>query len=257
MLKKRIIARLDIKAPNLIHPVRMEGLRVLGDPATFAERYDDQGVDEILYVDTVASLYGRNNLLSLIEHTSERVFCPITVAGGVRSVEDAKALLRAGADKVAVNTAAVAFPHLIDDLVLAIGSQAVVLQVDAKWIGGDRRSDHVIFVDGGRQRGGRSVVEWVEEGVLRGVGEVLLTSIDQQGTGTGFNNALATKLGHGQIGIPLVVSGGMGVVGDGPTAFASGADGIAIGSALHSKMVTVQSIKRAVRDAGIPVREAA
>ena len=252
MLKKRIIARLDIKAPNLIMPIRMEGLRKVGDPQTFAERYDNQGGDEIIYVDTVSSLYGRSNILDLVRKTSERAFCPLTVAGGARSVEDALSLLRTGADKIAINTAATKYPSLLSDLASRLGAQAVVLQVDVKCIEGRWG----VMVDGGREDSGRDAVEWVTQAVEYGAGEILLTSIDRQGSGIGMDIDLIRAVSDA-VSVPVVASGGVSHADYAAAGFEAGADGVAVASALHKDFTTLAEIRQTLRDSGIPVRNAA
>jgi len=184
MRKVRLVARLDIKGPNLIKGIHLEGLRVIGAPNEHALRYYQQGADEFIYMDCVASLYGRNNLGDIVQNAVKDVFVPITVGGGIRSVEDATHLLRCGADKVAVNTAAVANPKLISDIARRFGSQCMVLSIEAKQIGPDRWE---VFTDNGRERTGLDVVVWVKQGVALGAGEILLTSVDREGTRKGFD----------------------------------------------------------------------
>ncbi len=175
----RLIARLDIKGPNLIKGVHLEGLRVIGDPQLFAQKYYQDGADELIYIDSVASLYGRNNLVDIVKHTAQNIFIPLTVGGGVRSVEDANLLLRSGADKVAINTACMSNPSLINELANRFGSQCVVLSIEAKKTS---KGHWEAYTDNGREKTGKDVLSWVLEAVERGVGEVLLTSVDQEGT---------------------------------------------------------------------------
>jgi cyclase len=184
MRKIRLIARLDIKGPNLIKGVHLEGLRVIGSPNEYALKYYQQGADELIYMDCVASLYGRNSLEEIIQNAAKDVFVPMTVGGGIRSVEDATNLLRCGADKVAVNTAAVANPQLISGISQRFGSQCMVLSIEAKQVGPDKWE---VFTDNGRERTGLDVIDWVKKGVDLGAGEILLTSVDREGTRKGFD----------------------------------------------------------------------
>ena len=168
----RLIPRLDVKSNNLIKGIQLEGLRVLGTPNEFALRYYKQGADELIYMDCVASLYGRNNLHDIVEQAARDVFIPLTVGGGIRSVDDANRLLRCGADKVAVNTAAVSNPHLIADIARCFGSQCMVLSVEAKQLGPGHWE---AYTNNGREKTGIDVVDWVRRGVALGAGEILLT----------------------------------------------------------------------------------
>lgn len=187
MSNTRLIARLDIKGANLIKGVHLEGLRVIGAPNEHARRYYEQGVDELIYMDCVASLYGRNHLSDIVRSATENIFVPMTVGGGIRSVDDATQILRAGADKVAVNTEAVANPQLITEIACRFGSQCMVLSIEAKQVGPERWE---VYTDNGRERTGLDVIEWVKRGVAMGAGEVLLTSVDREGTRRGFDIAL-------------------------------------------------------------------
>lgn len=175
----RLIARLDIKGANLIKGIHLEGLRIVGDPQIHAAKYYADGADEIIYMDTVASLYGRNNLVDVVSRATEHVFVPITVGGGIRSVEDARTLLRAGADKVAINTAAVKEPELINRLSCVWGSSTVVLSIEAKRTG---PNSWEAYTDNGRERTGLEVGQWAETGAALGAGEIFVTSVDQEGT---------------------------------------------------------------------------
>ena len=180
----RLIARLDIKGPNLIKGIHLEGLRVIGSPQEHALKYYLQGADELIYMDCVASLYGRNHLGEIISLAARDIFVPMTVGGGIRSVDDATQILRAGADKVAVNTAALTNPGLISAIAKRFGSQCMVLSVEAKQVGPERWE---AYTDNGRERTGKDVVEWVREAVALGAGEILLTSVDREGTRKGFD----------------------------------------------------------------------
>lgn len=246
----RLAARLDVKGPNLVKGVHLEGLRKLGDPHAFARRYYDAGIDELLYVDVVASLYGRNSLLDLVARTAQDVFVPLTVAGGLRSVEDARAALRAGADKVAINTAALARPALLRELADSFGAQCVVLGVEAKRLS---TGGWEAYTDNGREHSGRQVTEWVEEACSLGAGEVLVTSVDQEGTGRGVDQALIQAV-RAVTNVPVVASGGVRSAADVIDAAAAGADAVAMAHALHYQHLELEALRAALADAGHPVR---
>jgi cyclase len=246
-----LIARLDIKGPNLIKGVHLEGLRVIGDPQLYARRYYEAGADELIYMDIVASLYGRNNLTEIVERAAQDVFIPMTVGGGIRSAEDATHLLRCGADKVAVNTAAVANPKLISDIARRFGSQCVVLSIEAKQIGPDRWE---AYTDNGRERTGLDVIAWVKQGVALGAGEILLTSVDREGTRKGFDIPLVRAVTQ-EVAVPVIASGGMGKPEDLIDAVQQGqADAVAMADILHYHRATVGDIRRVAQSAGIEVR---
>ncbi|MEO8679073.1 MAG: imidazole glycerol phosphate synthase cyclase subunit, partial [Vicinamibacterales bacterium] len=183
----RIIPRLDIKGPNLVKGVHLEGLRVLGQPEAFARWYSEGGADELIYLDVVASLYGRNSLLDFVSRTSAEIFIPLTVGGGLRSLDDIRAVLCAGADKVALNTAAVADPALITAAAHRFGSSAIVITIEAIETAPGK---YEAFTNNGREATGLDAVLWAERAVSLGAGEVLLTSVDREGTGRGFDLAL-------------------------------------------------------------------
>ncbi len=226
----RIIPRLDIQGPNVVKGVHLEGLRVLGRPELFAPRYYAEGADELIYMDTVASLYGRNSLEDIVRRTAEQVFVPMTVGGGIRSVEDIRRLLRAGADKVAINTAAIRDPRLIAEGADAFGAQCIVLSVEARCAPDGR---YECLTDNGRENTGREVLAWVEEAVRLGAGEVLLTSVDQEGTGKGFDLELTRRIATA-VGVPVIAAGGAGTVAHVLEAVTEGrADAVCIASLLH------------------------
>lgn len=246
----RLIARLDIKGPNLIKGIHLEGLRVIGDPRAYALKYYEQGADEFLYMDCVASLYGRNNLAEIVRHTSEDAFIPMTVGGGVRSVGDVETLLRVGADKVAVNTAAVARPELISEIAVRFGSQCMVMSIEAKRTG---PGSWEAYTDNGRERTGLDVVEWARRCESLGAGEILLTSVDCEGTRKGFETDLVRAVSTA-VQIPVIASGGMGsvqhladVVRDGK------ADAVAMADILHYDRMTLPEIREEARRMGIAV----
>ena len=249
--KIRLIARLDIKGPNLIKSINLEGIRVIGDPNEHARRYYEQGADELVYMDMVASLYGRNNLHNIVRAASESVFVPMTVGGGVRSVQDAESLLMAGADKVAVNTAATQNPQLITDISRRFGAQCMVLSIEAKQMApGQWR----IYTDCGREDTGLDAVEWAREGVERGAGEILLTAIDHEGTRQGYDIALTRAISD-SVPVPVIASGGFGKPDDIVAVVNEGhADAAAFADVLHYKRMTIPEIRHAVQDCGIPVR---
>lgn len=203
----RIIPRLDIKGPNLVKGIHLEGLRVLGKPWEFACKYYEDGADELIYMDIVASLYGRNNLLEIVERTAQEIFIPLTVGGGVRSLDDIRKLLRAGADKVAINTAAILHPQLIREGAMTFGSQCIVVAIEAKYI--QSRMRYEAFTDNGREVTGKDAYEWALEAVALGAGEILLTSIDREGTGKGFDLNLIQRIAEA-VPVPVIACGGCG-----------------------------------------------
>ena len=247
----RLIPRLDIKGPNLIKGIHLEGLRVVGDPQEYARRYYEQGADELIYMDIVASLYGRNSLREIVSRTAQDVFIPLTVGGGVRSVDDVRELLRAGADKVAINTAAVKRPELITEVSRAFGSQCMVISIEAKRIGNCRWE---VFTDNGRERTGLDVVAWAKQAVSLGAGEILLTSVDQEGTRKGFDVEL-TRAVSDSCPIPVIASGGMGSTDHLEEVCKRGhADAVAMADILHYRRMELPMIRESVRQHGIEVR---
>lgn len=252
MRHTRLIARLDVKAPFLIKGINFEGVRKIGLPNEFAVRYYRQGVDEILYMDAVASLYARNNLAEVVRETANEVFVPMGVGGGLRSLNDVKNMMRAGADKVAINTAAIKRPEILSQVAEAYGSQATVLSVEAKRHPSKKRWE--AYIDNGREKTGLDVVEWVTHAETLGVGEILLTSVDREGMQTGYDIDLVkavTKV----VNIPVIASGGMGqpehlaqVIEDG------GASAVAIAHAFHYGNYSVGQLKDYLHGKGIQVR---
>ena len=246
----RIIARLDVKGPNLIKGVHLEGLRVIGAPQVYAKRYYEQGADELIYMDIVASLYGRSNLLEIVKQTAHDVFVPLTVGGGIRCLDDVTALLRAGADKVAINTAAVHRPKLIEEVSRKFGSQCMVLSIEAK-----RQSDETweVYTECGREGSGISVIEWVREAVELGVGEILLTSIDQEGTRKGFDLRLLEAV-HAVSKVPVIISGGYGQSDHIIGAIEAGADAVAVADALHYDRTDMRTLHHIAQTTNVTVR---
>jgi imidazole glycerol-phosphate synthase subunit HisF len=249
-LASRVIARLDIKGPNLVKGIQLEGLRVMGDPAEHAVRYYREGADELLYFDIVASLYERNNLVDVVARTASQIFVPLTVGGGIRKVEDITQLLRAGADKVAINTAAIRRPELVTEASRIFGAQCIVVSIEAK-----RRPQGgwEAYTDNGREKTGVDAVEWAQRAVDLGAGEVLVTSVDMEGSRRGFDLELVAAIGP-KIGVPVIACGGAGNIDHVASALRSGADAVAVASLLHYKTETVGSIKRGLSDRGLEVR---
>lgn len=252
--KLRLIARLDVKDEHLVKGIQYEGLRKLGDPHDFALRYYESGIDELLYLDTVASLYGRSSLADILRHTSADVFIPVTAGGGVRSVDDMAALLRAGADKVAVNTAALKAPALITQAARAFGSQCVVLSIQAKRRDPlDPAQGWEAYYDNGREHSHLDAVEWAKEGVRLGAGELLLTSVDCEGLRRGMDEALIAAV-CGAVGVPVIAAGGLACGADAARAAQCGASAVCVASALHYGTYTVPVLKAEIRSAGAEVR---
>tara|TARA_B100000795_G_C22801873_1_gene442399 strand:+ start:3123 stop:3884 length:762 start_codon:yes stop_codon:yes gene_type:complete len=248
----RLIARLDIKGPNLIKGIHLEGLRIIGSPNEHALRYYNEGIDEIIYMDSVASLYGRNSLDDIVKSAAKDIFVPMTVGGGIRSLDDVSNTLRCGADKVAVNSEAVKNPELIRDIATRFGSQCMVLSVEAKNISPDHWE---VYIDNGRERTHLDVIEWVQRAEDLGAGEILLTSIDQEGTRRGFDIPLVeavTKI----VSVPVIASGGMGSSSDLAKVVIEGkADAVAMADILHYERETVNNLRKYALSEGIEVRD--
>jgi len=251
MRNARLIARLDVKGPNLIKGIHLEGLRVIGDPQEYARRYYEQGADELIYIDIVASLYGRNSLHDIVSRAARDIFVPLTVGGGIRSVDDVRAMLRAGADKCAINTAALRRPELITEVAQVFGAQGMVLGVEAKRTGPGKWE---CFTDNGREFTGIDAVEWCRRGYEAGAGEILLTSVDQEGTRKGFDTALIEEVSK-VVPIPIIASGGMGSTAHMVDAYEHGADAIAIADMLHYGRATLPEIRAAALEAEMGVRQ--
>lgn len=231
----RIIPRLDIKGPNLVKGVHLEGLRVLGKPEDFAFQYYLDGADELIYMDIVASLYGRNNLLEIVRRTAERIFIPLTVGGGIRTIEDIRDVLCAGADKVAINTAAIQKPALIKEGARVFGSQCIVVSIEAKR---KNNGSYEAFVDNGRQETGIDVFKWVRQAYKLGAGEILVTSIDRDGTGEGYDIELITKIIN-LVPIPVIACGGAGKIEDVKELIRlTNVDAVSAGSIFHYNKIT-------------------
>lgn len=226
----RIIPRLDIKGPNLVKGIHLEGLRVLGKPSDFAKYYYEQGADELMFMDVVASLYERNSLHDIISETAKSIFIPITVGGGIRTLNDIKSMLRIGADKVSINTAAIKRPEFIREASEEFGSSTIVISIEAI-----KNTDgkYYAFIDNGREYTGMEVVEWAQKVQSLGAGEIVITSVDREGTGKGIDLEL-TKLIFESVSIPIIAHGGIGCADDVKSALETDSiDSIAIGSSLH------------------------
>ncbi len=239
-MNKRIIARLDIKGPNLIKGINFEGLRKLGNPNDFAIKYYVEEVDEILFMDNVASLYGRNSLFDVIKKSTEQIFVPITVGGGIRNLSDVEKILKSGADKVAINSAAISNPDLISQISKTFGSQCLVISIEAK-----KKNDKSweAYVHNGRDKTGLDVMDWSKKCVDLGAGEIFVTSIDQDGTFKGFDNLLNDKISK-NLKIPLVIGGGLGSLENLDLIKTNqNINGLSIGSALHYNKIKIKDIK--------------
>jgi len=240
----------------VVKGVNFTGLRDAGDPVELARRYDAEGADELCFLDISASAQGRDTLLDVVSATAEQVFVPLTVGGGVRSVADVDQLLRAGADKVGVNTAAIARPALITEVAQRFGAQVLVVSVDARRTGqgaGATASGFEVTTHGGRRGTGLDALAWAEEAAQRGAGEILLTSMDADGTTTGFDLELIAAVRE-RVAVPVVASGGAGSAAHFPAAVAAGADAVLAASVFHFATVSITSVKQALAAAGYEVR---
>lgn len=247
----RIIPRLDIKGPNVVKGVQTEGLRVVGAPAELAKKYYAAGADEVVYMDIVASLYGRNLDLELLRSVAQTIFIPLTVGGGIRSVHDIENTLRAGADKIAINTAAIQNPTLLAESVAKFGAQCIVLSVEAKQI---ERGSWEAYTDGGRERSGRDALLWIDEALALGVGEILITSIDRDGTRRGFDLELARAV-RARSSVPVIVHGGAGSLKSIAEVYTTAKpEAIALASVLHYNSATIAEIKTSLKANGATVR---
>ncbi len=241
MNKKRIIARLDVKNDFVIKGIHLEGLRKIGNPNEMAKKYYLQGIDEILFIDAVAAYYDRNSLTEIIRKACKDVFVPITVGGGIRTIDDIQIALNAGADKVAINTKAVKDPNFIKVASEVFGSQCIVSSIEAKKISNNQWE---VYTDNGREPSGRNVFEWVQEVESLGAGEILITSIDKEGTKKGFDielNNLVSKI----VNIPIISSGGAGCNSDIANVFNnSNIDAVSIASLFHYEIDTIINLKK-------------
>ncbi len=248
----RVIACLDVAGGRVVKGVRFANLRDAGDPVELAGAYEAAGADEITFLDVTASADGRATMLDVVRRTAESVFVPLTVGGGVRSVHDVDTLLRAGADKVAVNTAAIARPELIGKIAQRFGSQVLVLSVDARRAPG-QPSGFEVTTHGGSRSAGLDAVAWAARGAALGAGEILLNGMDTDGTLAGFDTALIAAV-RSVVSVPVVASGGAGAADHFPPAVDAGADAVLAASIFHFGTVAVSEVKRALAEAGHPVR---
>ena len=249
MNKIRVIARLDIKDEYVVKGRQLEGVRRVGNPNEFATRYYQDGADEILYVDNVASLYDRNSIDEVLYNTTKNIFIPVTVGGGIRSVDDARFLLERGADKVAINTAAIKDESIISLIANAFGSQCMVLSIQAKRVGNKWEA----YYDNGREHSGKDVIDWAKRGEALGAGEILLTSIDCDGMMNGIDRDLVKQVCDA-VSIPVIACGGVSCAEDIISAANEGASAIAVGSIIHYGQKTIRVLKEEVINKGGAVR---
>jgi imidazole glycerol-phosphate synthase subunit HisF len=265
---KRVIPCLDVDRGRVVKGVEFVDIRDAGDPVELAAHYDREGADEVVFLDITATHERRETIAALARRTADDVFVPFTIGGGIRSVADAQAVLDAGADKVSVNSAAIERPELLDELAEQFGAQCVVLAIDAKATGdgagatgdgagatGDGAGSWEAYVAGGRTPTGRDVVQWAREGVERGAGEILLTSMDRDGTSDGYDLALTAAVSEA-VGVPVIASGGAGELEHLAQALRAGADAVLCASIFHYGRFTVAQAKEHLAVAGIPVRGA-
>lgn len=251
MLAKRIIPCLDVRDGKVVKGINFVGIKEVGDPVELAKQYSDSGADEIVFLDITASHEGRATMLDVVRRTAEVVFVPLTVGGGIRTIDDVRDTLRAGSDKVGINSAAVRNPELINEAAKLFGRQCIVAAVDAKRV--DDGSWHVV-INGGRIDTGKDLLEWVRELEERGAGEILLTSMDADGTKAGYDLEM-TKAVCDLVNIPVIASGGAGSVDDFADVFAAtGCDAALAASLFHYGELTIDEVKDAMRARGIPAR---
>jgi cyclase len=253
MLARRIIPCLDVKDGRVVKGINFLSLRDAGDPVEQAAAYDAQGADEVCYLDISASPEGRSTLLDVVARTADQVFAPLTVGGGVRSVEDAERLLDAGADKISINTAAIRNPELITACATRFGCQAIVVAVDARRVVGADPLRWEIFSHGGRTPEGLDALAWCRRVADLGAGEILLTSMDRDGTGTGYDTALLREVAS-SVSIPLIASGGVGVLDHLADGLEAGADAVLAASIFHFGQHTIGEAKAFLADRGLEVR---
>lgn len=247
----RIIPRLDVKGPDVVKGIQLEGVRRVGKPSEMARKYYAEGADEILFIDSVASLYGRNNVLSVVEEAARHIFVPLTVGGGLRSTEDIKDALRAGADKVAINTAALQRPEFLREAAIAFGSQCIVLSVQAM-----RQPNGMweAYTDNARERTYRDVLDWVRQAVELGVGEILLTSVNQEGTREGFDTELVAAV-TARVNVPVIACGGAGSKEHVTELVdATGIEAVACAAIFHHSVCSIPDVKAHLRKSGYEVR---
>ena len=248
----RVIPCLDVDNGRVVKGVNFTGLKDAGDPVELAARYDREGADELTFLDVSASVAGRGTMLDVVRRTAEQVFIPLTVGGGVRSVDDVDQLLRAGADKVSINTSAIARPELLRELAARFGSQCIVLSVDARRAQG-QPSGFEVTTHGGSKSAGIDAIDWARRGAELGAGEILLNSMDGDGTKAGFDLELITKVREA-VSIPIIASGGAGRPDHFPPAIEAGADAVLAASIFHFGEVAIEEVKTSLAQAGYEVR---
>ena len=248
-LNRRLIARLDIKKNRLIKGVHLEGLRYLGDPKDYAFRYYEQGIDELLLLDSVASLHGRNALHEIIDEITKNIFIPVTIGGGINSLDQAKKMFDSGADKITMNSFAVENPNLINEVASNFGSQAITISLQVKRIDNDFK----VMTFNGREISDKNINSWIMEVEDRGAGEIMITSIDQEGTMNGFDIELQKYILE-KSNLPIICSGGIGSIEHIKETFNNGAEGVAIASALHYEKISLKNIRSELLTTGIKVR---
>jgi cyclase len=251
MLAKRIIPCLDVAGGRVVKGVNFQNLRDAGDPVELAKLYGDAGADELTFLDISASVEDRSTTLDMVSRTAEQVFIPLTVGGGIRRVEDVDQLLRAGADKVSINTAAISEPTLINQIADRFGNQVLVLSVDARRA--QTPSGYEVTTHGGRKSAGIDALAWVEEGIARGVGEILLNSMDADGTGNGFDLEMIRAV-RAVASVPVIASGGAGKIEDFALALDAGADALLAASVFHFGTFTIQAVKADLAARGYSIR---
>jgi len=251
MLSRRVVVCLDVQAGRVVKGTRFVNLRDVGDPVVLATRYESEGADEIVFLDIAASAEERATLFDVARRTAERLFVPLTIGGGIRSANDVALALRAGADKVSINSAAVRSPEVLTESARRFGAQCVVASIDAKREGDGWR----VYIKGGGERTELDAVAWAEECVARGAGEILLTSIDRDGARAGYDVALIRAVSRA-VNVPVIASGGAGSAEHVREALEAGADAALLAGILHDGATTVRDVKRAVGEAGLPVRAA-
>jgi imidazole glycerol-phosphate synthase subunit HisF len=254
MLTKRIIACLDVRSGRVVKGIQFVDIIDAGDPAELAHRHAAAGADEIVLLDITATHEGRGTLLDTVRRTAKQLFIPFTVGGGIRSAEDASSVFDAGADKVSVNSAAIANPQLIDDIGSSFGAQAVIVAIDARRVPGRPINEAEVFVSGGRKPAGRRVIEWAREAEKRGAGEILLTSMDADGTRAGFDCELTAAVSDA-VEIPVIASGGAGTAQHFTQVFQEGRAHAALAASIfHFGIADVRALKQELAAAGVPMR---
>ena len=250
-LAKRVIPCLDVAGGRVVKGVNFKDLVDAGDPVELAKKYDLEGADELTFLDISASIEERATTLEIVRCTAEQVFIPLTVGGGIRNVENVNELLRAGADKISINTAAIARPELINEISDRFGNQVLVLSVDARRA--DSKSGYEVTTHGGRQSSGLDALAWVEEGIRRGAGEILLNSMDADGTKSGFDIEML-KAVREVSSVPVIASGGAGKIADFALAIVAGADAVLAASVFHFEDFTIKEVKKDLEKCGFPIR---